>query len=78
MALRAPGLKPEETITTFESLRDGDVFTFRPDLGIWLTADGKPYVYDARRGRWALKTRGHGLALAYEGKKVLLRRLVEE
>lgn len=75
MALKVALSEPVETITTFEQLQDGDVFTFRPDLGIWLVADGKPYVYDKRADRYALRTRGHGLALAYRDKKVLLRTL---
>jgi len=62
-----------ETIVKFSELKWGDVFSLRPDIGIWHIVAGKPHVYDPKRDRWALKTRDHGLAFAYGDTKVMIR-----
>jgi hypothetical protein len=57
-------------ITTFELLVPGDVFTFRPDFGIWFMVVNRPKVHDSRTERYVLETEGHGLSFANKGARV--------
>jgi hypothetical protein len=41
---------------------------------VWLTAWGKPAVYDWRSDRWVLNTRDHGLAYARGECRVVLKK----
>ena len=63
-----------ETVVEFRDLIAGDEFSLRPDLEVWLTAWGKPHVYDPKRDRWVVATREHGLAYAHGDTRVMLRR----